>query len=188
VWQNGGGIFYLTLPGSTFEKLLSKLLLTSVGYAVGSAVFMACVGAVSDGLNFLIFGVGHGFADPAGQLLTALKASLGYIIAQSVFLLGSIWFQKQAFIKTILWIMIFGVGITIVAAIAARIGLSGHLTTGVHGWSFNLSESQLMTTFGPGTRGEAVGNAYLIVAKVLCVLLAPTCWLATYYRLSEAEV
>ncbi|HEY9595189.1 MAG TPA: hypothetical protein VHE79_11965, partial [Spirochaetia bacterium] len=54
VWQPGGGIFYLTIPGSILEKFLSKLLVTSIGFAIGSLVYMAAVTAVSEGINHLL--------------------------------------------------------------------------------------------------------------------------------------
>lgn len=53
--QQGSGSFYLTLPGTTLEKLLSKLLVTSVGYAAAVLVFMTGASAVSELLNRAVF-------------------------------------------------------------------------------------------------------------------------------------
>jgi hypothetical protein len=188
VWQNGGGIFYLTLPGSTLEKLLSKLLVTSVGYALGSMVFMAAVTAASEGINMLLFGYGHGMPDLGGQLVGALKAVLFYVITQSVFLLGSIWFRKTALVRTALWIMIFGVAAVIVAFVAMRFSMGHLFTMGPHGWSFSFNEGQMQRWFMPGTRMTGISEAARIVAWVYVGALAPVCWLATYFRLAEAEV
>jgi hypothetical protein len=188
VWQNGGGIFYLTLPGSTLEKLLSKLLVTSIGYALGSMVFMAAVAAVSEGINLLLFGYGHGMPDLGGQIVGALKAVLFYVIAQSVFLLGSIWFKKTALVRTALWIMIIGVAAVIVAFVTVRFSMGHLFTMGPQGWSFNLDENGLRSWFAPGTRATGIAEAARITAWVYVGALAPVCWLATYFRLAEAEV
>jgi hypothetical protein len=54
--QNGAGIFYMTLPPSAFEKLVSKVLVTSIGFGLGSLVFYTATAAASEGINRLIFG------------------------------------------------------------------------------------------------------------------------------------
>ena len=42
---NGQSVFYLALPGSSLEKFVSKLMVTSVGYAFGSLFFYTAVSA-----------------------------------------------------------------------------------------------------------------------------------------------
>jgi hypothetical protein len=187
VWQNGSGIFYLTLPGSTLEKLLSKILVTAVGYAVGSLVFMAVVSLASEGVIRLLFGAGFGFPDLGAQLVTALKSMLFYVITQSVFLLGSIWFRKTALVRTALWIMIFGVAAVIAAVVTARFSLA-HLFTTTNGWVFSFNDSQLRSWFQSHGDLSGLETAGRIVSWVFVGLLAPVCWLASYFRLAEAEV
>jgi hypothetical protein len=188
VWQNGGGIFYLSLPGSVFEKLLSKLLVTSVGFAVGSLLFMTGVTALSELIDHLLFGFGHGYFYVGSMLVAALKACLFYVITQSVFLLGSIWFKKVALIKTAVWVGIFAVGLAIVAGIAARIFLAHKMNWTGMGFSMNLNNGDFMQMFGPGSRTHGGLSAFKIVTQVLFYAMAPVCWLATYFRLAEAEV
>jgi hypothetical protein len=186
VWTTGGGIFYLALPGSTFEKFLSKLLITSVGFAVGSAVFMGITAVVSQAVNSLLFGVAFGFGNIGPQLLQALKMMGIYAITQSVFLLGSIWFHKTAFLRTALWIVICGVGLGLIALLAARLIIPSIVN--IHGgMSINFDTRQLGATFS----GARVQNLLETAKTVACVLFyasAPVCWLATYFRLGEAEV
>ncbi len=117
--QNGGGIFYLTLPASSLEKFASKLLATSVGYALGSLVFFTAAAAVSEGVNRLIFGFGNTFFNPFGP--GVLEAIGYYLIFQSVFLLGSVWWKKLALVKTVLMMQLVAVGIALVAAVTIRI-------------------------------------------------------------------
>jgi hypothetical protein len=119
------------------------------------------------------------------------------MVCQSVYLLGSIWFRKLAFLKTVLWITIFATGAAAVAAVAARILMADHLVwnqvqAGSHrvgGWSLNLSDQSLQTVFAPGSRGYGGLMIFKRIADVLFYgVLAPVCWLASYFRLKETEV
>ena len=185
--QNGAGMFYLTLPGSLFEKLLSKLLITSVGYAVGSALFITAASTLSEVINRLLFGFGHGFFNPFDP--TVLKMAAVYLVTQSIFLLGSIWFRKIAFLKTMLWIIIFAIGAAIVFGVAARFILPGQLAGHGLGWSMNLGRGQLFGMLGPGARGYAGLPGFTLAARILFYgALAPVCWLAAYFKLGEVEV
>jgi hypothetical protein len=188
VWQNGGGIFYLTLPGSVFEKFLSKLLVTSIGFALGSLLFMAGVTALSELIDHLLFGYGHGYFYMGSLIVAALKACLFYVITQSLFLLGSIWFKKVALIRTALWMGIFAIALAIIVGIATRIFLGSKMNWSGMGFRFNLNNGDFMQMFGPGTRTASGLSAFKIVSQVLFYALAPVCWLATYFKLAEAEV
>lgn len=195
VHQNGAGILYMTLPASQFEKLASKLLVTSVGYALGSLVFYAATAAVSEGINHLIFGRGHGFFNPFDPMI--LRAAGMYLLAQSVFFLGSIWFRKLAFVRTVLWLSVFAIGVVVVTVVAARIILAGHFVPStvqagaarIGGWSLNWSNDLLMGRFGPGSPAHSGLMIFKTIAEVLLVgALAPVCWLAAYFKLRETEV
>lgn len=182
--QNGSGIFYLTMPASALEKFASKLLATSVGYALGSAVFTTAVAAASEGINRLVFGFGHALFNPLrAEVLQALGL---YCIAQSVFLLGSIWWRKSAFLKT--WGMLMAVvaGVALVMGIAARFvfreyfwGSSLHLDD-VPGWE------ELMRRTGLGV-GPLV-DLGRVLRIVFLAGTAPVCWLLGWLRLRDIEV
>jgi hypothetical protein len=196
VWHGGGGIAYLTLPGSALEKLGVKLLLTSVGFAAGSLLLITAAAAASEALDRLVFGVGHGFFDPFTP--DVAQAVVRYIVVQSFFLLGSIWFRKLAFIKTVLSIMVIGVCLGILFMIAFRIGVGPHLSAlgGASGsgamrfgrWSFQMNGTGLQDLFTPGSKTYGGANAFKIAAEALLIALAPASWVAAYFRLREAEV
>ena len=142
---------------------------------------------VSQLINSLLFGIGLSFGDVGAQLLAAGRLVGIYLITQSVFLLGSIWFRKTAFIRTALWIVIFGVGLGVIGLITARIVMPSviHMRGG---FSFDTSNP----TFGLGmaARDRVTGllNVLKTVGYVLFYASAPVCWLATFFRLGEAEV
>ncbi len=184
VRQNGGGTFYLTLPASSLEKFASKLLATSVGYALGCLVFFTAVAAVSEGINRLIFGFGNYFFNPFD--LEVLEEIGYYLVFQSVFLLGSVWWKKLAFVKTVLTIQAVAVGIILVAAVALRIVFRQYF----HGWQIDFA-------FVPGwpllMEQTTLGFGPLVqIARVVRIVFlagtAPVCWLISWLRLREIEV
>ncbi|MCX7028948.1 MAG: hypothetical protein NTU62_02370 [Spirochaetes bacterium] len=182
--QNGGGIFYLTLPASALEKYASKLISTSVGYALGSAVFYTAVAAASEGINRLIFGFGNAFFNPFD---TGVLQALGYyLVAQSVFLLGSVWWRKLAFLKTVLTIQAVAVGVAVVAGITARIVFREYfhgclLDIGdVPGWAGLMS--QTVAGYGPLVEIDRVLKIVFLAGT------APVCWLIGWLRLRDIEV
>ncbi len=193
--RGGSGIFYLTIPSSTFEKFASKLLVTSLGFAAGTLVLITATSAVSEGVVRLVFGSGFGFFNPFSRIV--LECVGIYLVAQSVFLMGSLFFKKLAFVKTVLWFVIFGVVTLIVVWIAARIFMPDNFTwDGMHFGGnqsgeafFKWSEESIMQAFGRGTRGARGLEAFKLAAKILFYgAMAPVCWLASYFRLGEIEV
>lgn len=182
--QNGGGIFYLTLPASSLEKFASKLLATSVGYALGSLVFFTAAAAVSEGVNHLIFGFGNTFFNPFGP--GVFEAIGYYLIFQSVFLLGSVWWKKLALVKTVLMLQLVAVGIALVAAVTFRIVFRQYF----HGTEIDFNDvpgfDRLVTLTSAGT-GPLV-QIGTVVRIVVLSATAPVCWLIGWLRLREIEV
>jgi hypothetical protein len=183
--QNGGsGIFYLTLPASSLEKYASKLLTTSVGYALGSVVFYTAVAAASEGINRLIFGFGNPFFNPFD--LRVLEGIGYYLVAQSIFLLGSIWWRKVAFLKTWGLLMAVAFGIAVIAGAVLRIGFGQYF----HGWGIDLSD---IPGFSELSRQASLGYGPLFdLGRVLKIVFlagtAPVCWLLGWLRLRDTEV
>jgi hypothetical protein len=182
--QNGGGIFYLTLPASAIEKYASKLLATSVGYALGSVVFYTAVAAASEGINRLIFGFGNAFFNPFDRSI--LEALGYYLVAQSVFLLGSIWWRKSAFLKTWGLLMAVAVGVAVLMYFTARIAFGWNATEVHDNWLLIPGWQRLMeqTTAGYGPLVE-IGR---ILRIVFLAGTAPVCWIIGWLRLRDIEV
>ena len=182
--QNGGGIFYLTLPASSLEKFASKLLTTSVGFALGSVVFYTAVAAASEGINRLAFGFGNAFFNPFDRHV--LQALVAYLVTQSVFLLGSIWWRKLAFVKTTMMIWVVVIGAALVAGITARIVFREYF----HGMQIDLGDvpgwNDLMRETAAGYGPLAA--AWRVLRIVTCAATAPVCWLIGWLRLREIEV
>ena len=191
VRQNGGGIFYLTIPASTFEKLASKLVVNSVGYSLGLLVFYTALASASEGILRLVFGRGNAFFNPFDPMV--LKAVALYLVTQSVYLLGSIWFRKLAFVKTALWLGVFIIGVAIVAAGAVRIIWADHFVLGRLGSdAMRFGKYSMVLPPDIFSAGSPEWNGLLrfkLAAEILLYgALAPVCWLASFFKLSEIEV
>jgi hypothetical protein len=189
--QPGSGPFYLTLPGTLGEKLLSKLLVSGLGFAIATLLFMGGISAVSELINRAVFGAGHGLFNPIA--LDNLHAAAMYLVVQSMFLLGSIWFRKVAFIKTALAQIILLIGFAIIAGVTFRL-VFGSLFTGSgpgsqmrNMFSFNFG-SGVFNSQGSGALQREAQVFSTILRVCFWALLAPLCWVASYFRLRETEV
>jgi len=182
---NGQSVFYLTLPGSSLEKFLSKLLVSSLGYAFGSLFFYTAVSSAAEGINRLIFGYGHPFFNPFTREVLLFVAV--YLVTQAVFLVGSVYFRKLAFIKTNLYLWLFGIVLTILVAVVAWIIFRDYAV------GPRIELEPYMEELG--RRGEMqsvllpLAEKFLQVAKVLFWgAAAPVCWIISFLRLRETEV
>ena len=189
--QPGSGPFYLTLPGTLVEKLLSKLLVSGLGFAIATLLFMGGISAVSELINRAVFGKGHGLFNPVAP--DNLRAAATYLVVQSMYLLGSIWFRKVAFIKTALAQVILLIGFAIIAGVTFRL-VFGSLFTGSgpgsqmgNMFSFNFGSGAFITQGSGALQREA--QVFSTILRVcFWALLAPFCWVASYFRLRETEV
>ena len=182
---NGQSVYYLTLPGSSLEKYLSKLLVTSAGYAFGSLFFYTAVSSAVEGINRLIFGYGHPFFNPFSRTVLLLVAV--YLVTQAVFLVGSVYFRKLAFIKTNLYLWLFGIVVVVLAAFIGWIIFRDYAV------GHRIDLEPYFQRLGESGEMEAVlapmAEKFWQAGKVLFWgVMAPVCWVISYLRLRETEV
>jgi len=185
--QSNRSYFYCTLPGSLVEKFSSKLLVTSLGYALGTLIFCTIVGAASEGINRLIFGRGHYFFNPFTRDIFFMIAI--YLVTQSVFLTGSVYFRKLAFLKTTLIVNGAAIAFGLIIALTFYLIFREHIRPG----GLDPRTQAIFNQLGYTGRMEAelgsFANTFLTLIKILFwYVLAPVCWLISYFRLSETEV
>lgn len=173
---------YLLLPASNFEKFLSRLLISTIGFAAITLIGITAISYLSEGVNTLIFKRHNDLFNPFGKMVWILIAH--YFVAQSVFFLGAVFFRKNNFIKTINAIFIFSISITILGLFFGRIiyfdffdGFFSIENPGFHiQWEkISLNTNLLTTTVN--------------ILKILYWLLpAPLFWTIAYFRIKEVEV
>jgi hypothetical protein len=187
------GINFLLVPASAFEKILCSLLYTVILFFV---VF-TCVFYL---VNVLMVAIANGFLIPdnpnkemkilnvfeAARLPFDGKSTLNILVfffaIQSVFLLGSVYFEKYSFIKTIIS------GFVIFFIVFCFIFFTYDL----------MPEGQYANGFLTSYRIYNNGkDDYLVripawLGQILYYLLmygiAPFLWIVTYFRLKEKQV
>jgi len=91
--------FFLLLPASRLEKLISSWLLTSVIYLVVVIAMLFSINVIASSLSVILvdkpFSIFNLFSPDV------LKTYAVFMVVQPIFLLGGIAFRKQNFIKTI---------------------------------------------------------------------------------------
>ncbi len=191
VHQAASGPFYLTLPGTLLEKLVSKLLVSSIGFAAATLLFMAGISALSELINRAVFGAGHLWFNPVA--VENLHRAAIYLVFQSIYLLGSIWFRKVAFLKTVLAQSIIGMAVVIVMMVIFRLVLGSLFTRGGMNLDLGRMFSGNFSQFSLNGQNSAVlthgAQVFGTIFRVcFWALLAPFCWVAAYFRLRETEV
>jgi hypothetical protein len=165
---------YLTLPISPLERLLGRLLLSTLGYVAVSLVGYFAVTALAAGVSELIWGTSHGLFVPGRQ---AWQAILLYLVTSSVFLFGALYFRRLHAFKVIMSGTLLGLGVALLATGVAWLLFRGSFENGV-----NFTVDLLVDA-------PRMASAIVVAARIfLWGLLAPLFWLLAFLRLRELEV
>lgn len=116
---------FLTLPSTTLEKLSAAWFSGTVIYSVVSMVSIVILSVLIE----VIKGVNTGSWTPFNMFnpfsADVLSTILGFFFYQSIFLLGAVYFKKNNFLKTLLVIIVFVLGLIVILNIGLLIfGLS----------------------------------------------------------------
>lgn len=185
VHDKSRSIYWLTLPGSTFEKSLSRLLISSVFFVVLLTLIYPILSSISELFNLAVFGIKHEVFNPFS--IDVLKMIPYYLVTQSIFFAGAAAFRKHPLPKTLLSLALFQIVFSIIALIFTRI-IFGSYFNSLQNLSFtgtdffNISSSSLdsLTNFG---------KFATMTGKVLFwYIMAPFFYILSYFKLSEKEV
>ena len=173
--QKSKAIIDLMLPASTFEKFIAGILFTAVLSALSyialfyiiDLAFVAKIRGLykNDELNMRYF-----FEKYNENVFNAIYLAPFFIT--SVFLLGSIYFEKFHYIKTAIVVMIFSGIWTAIIAKSSKVLFSGRIP---------INREQTRHIFQNRDSGE-------IWLTILAIALTLIFWAITYVRLKEKEV
>ncbi len=179
-------ISYLTLPASNIEKFASRLIATSIGYVLVSLVLYFLFSLFTFAVNYLIFGHAHPIFNPCHPLI-GFCISI-YLVTQSIFLFGAVYFRGNTFIKTILSLFTLAIAYWVFIILAALLTLYIISLTGYIHFSWDLFFKGLYYPSIP----SAFKSVFEIFSRVVRILfwfiLAPLCWIITIIHLKEIEV
>ena len=172
---------FLTLPASNLEKFLSKLVLTTVGYVLGTLILYFLFSVLMSTVNLIIFQESHPLFNPFDRVIWI---TIGvYLITQSIFMVGAVYFRKHAFIKINLFLFIVQIALALFAVILVKLVFIGYF----EGWQFNFDDIKL-PSIAVEQRLENFFWGFVQFMKFLFYwVLAPVLWLVSYFRLKETE-
>jgi hypothetical protein len=167
---------YLLLPASHLEKLLSKLLLSTVGFVLISAG-ASCIGwglAKIINLIFLHRTIFLQYSWPA----SAWNDTRYYLVFQALFLFAGIFFKKNPIFKAIISLMLLFMGLSFLAMFISFIFFHA---------SIALSNLSALISFVTNIINNQSENIAAILRFAFWFLLAPFFWVLSYIRLREME-
>ncbi|MBX2842392.1 MAG: hypothetical protein KTR26_11520 [Flammeovirgaceae bacterium] len=164
---------YLLLPSSTFEKFLSMLLITTVGWVLGFTLVYAILSEIANGIGSyytegaLVFESFNPFSELAWDGIRV------YISVQALFLAGAAYFKNYAFFKTLFALVVFG----------AFLALGGYLIFAdlIHSENHPSGPSEEFKDFTEYTLVPIVEN-------IFDWAMAPVFWVIAFFSLKEKEV
>ncbi|HEY0058019.1 MAG TPA: hypothetical protein VGB56_02730 [Flavisolibacter sp.] len=186
--SKGKGSNFLLVPASSFEKLLCAVL-----FAV--LLFFVAFTAVFYLVDVVMVNIANSYWADSGKVPVtnilkatvlefndgwAMRLLLLYIPVQSAFLLGSVYFERYSFIKTI---------ISGFAAFLIVFGLVYLLYSQFDPWQ-NIPEGALASSGAdpdeyPVPVPAWIGKTYRFIVMYA---FAPFFWIVAYYRLKEKQV
>lgn len=171
---------YLSLPASTFEKFLSKWLITAVLFPIVASVLFWIYTKIGDAIYFNYDSKSNYAPWELTDWWSIFFLKI-YIVYQSTFLIGAVVFQKYIFFKTSIVHWIIGIASAIIGAIIFRILFAdmfdGLMTTKEY---LNMQTSDEVIHF--------MENKFLpILEYALWFLVAPIMWAVGFFKLKEKE-
>ncbi|MEZ4950249.1 MAG: hypothetical protein R2879_17045 [Saprospiraceae bacterium] len=170
--------FYLALPASNLEKVVSKLLITSVIFTLVTLMYYTVFSYINNGIVYLLTDLKINNFEPFSS--TNWMVIKVYLITQSIFLLGAVSFPKYSLPMTLLAFLIILFIVAAVLFLVFRITFADHFPD-----SGPFSEMEGMR--GPVMiegKIEAFGD---LIETLFNILFAPALWIVTYFKLSEKE-
>ena len=178
-------IYWLTLPGSTFEKMLSRLLISSIFYALLLTLIYPILAIVSEAFNLALFGIRHDFFNPFTDHV--LRAIPYYLIIQSIFFAGATSFRKHPFAKTLLSLALFQISLSILTLILLRLFFGSYFDS-IQNISFNERDLINFSGYSMDTLTGFAGFVINLAKIFFWGILAPFFYILSYFKLSEKEV
>lgn len=178
---------YVLLPASTLEKFSQRLLSTSLVYTLGTLTAYLAVAGLCELLNKLLFGFSLPLFNPFNRVTLLILA--GYLVSQSVFVLGSVYFRKTAFLKTLLTLFLLGVLLGVLAYLGLVLLLPDYFDGLKPSDDLNLYFEYMERQGWQGGGVIGVFRAAAVAARIFFWgLLAPLCWVLSYRRFRRVEV
>lgn len=175
---------YLMLPASPLEKVVSRILLSNIGWILLTLIWYSLYSYLSAGITELLVDQHHPLFNPFNRQIGLVCAH--YIVLQSIFLVGAVCFKKSHLFKTLLSLFIIGVTFSILTMLVLRIVFAPYFN-GI----FAVDETRMIgTAFAniPSRFGDSVEFIETILNFIYWAMVAPIAWIVTYTRFREVQI
>lgn len=171
---------YLSLPASTFEKFLSKWLITAILFPIVASVLFWVYTKIGDAF-YLNYYPGTDYIPWELTDWWSIFFLKIYIVYQSTFLIGGIVFQKYTFFKTSIVHWIISLASVIIGAILFRIIFANQFEG-----LFSINQDIDMQTSDEVI--HFMENKFLSILEfALWFLVPPIMWAIGFFKLKEKE-
>lgn len=173
------GTYWLTIPATHMEKLITGIFYTTLVFLV---VFFLVFLVIQQATFFLITLNPKNKIQWIGDFWKEIKIAATFFIAlQAAFILGSVYFNKYAFVKTVLVLLTIGLCYALFVHFVTRNLFPNHLNvnglSSVRTWDGDDSKIYQLAPWVETTS-----------EVVLKYIWAPVLLIATYFRLKEKEL
>lgn len=172
---------YLTLPASNLEKFLSKLAVTTVGHVLATLVLFFTFSVLMAAISPLIFQQSYPLFNPFDRIVLVLISI--YIIVQSIFMVGAVYFRKNAFVKTLFSLFMLQIALALFVGILVKLVFIGYF----EGWHFTFDAIRLSSPVVEQQLENFFWGFAQFMKFLFYWILAPVLWLVSYFRLKETE-
>ena len=157
---------YLLLPASSLEKLLARLFAVTAGLVLFLLTFSTILSFVIECFNLLYFGNRRPFFNVLDPEIWHLIGV--YMVVQSPFFLGAVWFRRASFLATSLTLVVLGALLAVVWLVALRM-------------AFGAMGRDVWTML------DALEVWHFANGGILLTLLPLALWCIAWLRLKEAQ-
>lgn len=175
---------FLLRPAAAAEKVVAKLLVSTLGYFVTFTVIYFTMNGVLRGIYTLLYSSpGSAVTNPVRLVWDVFQS---YLLVHSWFFLGAVYFRRHNGIKTLFVIAGVGISLALLTALMARLIFDPFM----QGEGARLLEQRYGN---PSSMGDLPGSirASLKTARVIgkgaLIVSVPGFWLLSWRRLRETE-
>jgi hypothetical protein len=171
------GCVYLTIPCSIEEKFFARVLLTSPGLVAVSLLFFFCYSFLGALCTSAVFSKTGALFNPLSRGITG--SIQFYLLTHPVFFCGALYFRSNAWIKTVLTLVVVQIFLFVFTLTAGNAIVGG------------LFWNAVMVSIQTGQPGRVFGDITIAgdVLKWFFRLVFPVLMLAAgYFRLRETEL
>jgi len=167
---------FLMLPASTFEKFISRALISTVLYPIVLLALMSALSLIVETILYLIFKSPIILFNPLNPLIIRFLPL--YFVMNALFFFGATYFRKTHFIKTVFvsWLVLFSLGFF--AILFARILIA---TPFSQMESFYIRVSYIESSF-------TLPAIYEILFNIIVYVIVPLfLFYVSYLRIEEVQ-